>query len=136
MNTHNKNYIVYAVSAGVLLPLLATAGDGGIASTTSIDCSGADCDFSNLLAGVEAVIDFIIYGLAMPVGAVMFAVAGWKMMTAGDNPGAVSEAKTIFKYVAIGLFFALAAWLLVSALLDGLQVQNTTAPETDFNLLQ
>lgn len=112
----------------------ATTTLSNITDATVIGCTGANCNFNNLLTLISVVIDFFIYGLAMPVSAVMFAVAGWKMMTAGDNPSQVQEAKTIFQYVAIGLIVTVGAWLIVSAVLDGLQVKDGGA--NDFNLLK
>ena len=58
------------------------------------------------------------FKIAAPLGAVMFAYAGYTYITNGGNEGKITEAHTIFLAVFWGLVVALAAWLLVNFVLE------------------
>lgn len=78
------------------------------------------CDFYDLLAMVDKVIDFLIKDLAMPLAAISFAYAGFLYLTSGANPSQRDQAKSIFWKVFVGLIIALAAWLIVKTVMMGL----------------
>lgn len=83
-----------------------------------------DCNFEKLIDLAKAVIDFLLFKIAMPLAAISFAWAGWLYMSAMGNESKVSEAHRIFGYVVLGLCLALAAWLIVNAILSGLGVKD------------
>lgn len=93
------------------------------------------CGFNDLIALVNNLITLLIQ-LGTLVAAIMFAYAGWLYVTSGGSPSAVSKAKDIFFSVAIGFFFMLAGWLIVSLILKSLGF--TEIPALDFinNLLR
>lgn len=89
-----------------------------------------DCDFWDLLQLAKNIIDFLLYTIAMPLAAIMFAYAGWLYLSAQGNESKVKEAHHIFGMVALGLALALAAWLIVNALVVGLGVGAKFNPLT------
>ncbi len=72
------------------------------------------CDFNDLMRLGQTIIDFLIFKIAAPIAALMFAYAGFLYITAGGNEGQVGKAHGIFMNVAVGFVIALAAWLLVN----------------------
>lgn len=77
-----------------------------------------DCQFSDLITLAQDVINFLLYAIAAPIAAVMFAYAGWLYLSARGNPGQITEAHGIFGNVLTGFVVALAAWLIVSFVLS------------------
>jgi len=84
-----------------------------------------NCTLAHILVLISNVINFILKGIAVPLAAIAFAYAGWLYLTAGGNPGQIQKAHDIFKGVAIGLFIALAAWLIINAILEVLVKDET-----------
>jgi len=72
------------------------------------------CGYNDLIILAQNVIEFLIFRIAAPLGAVMFAYAGFLYVTNRGNEGQVSEAHQIFWYVFWGLVVCLAAWLIVN----------------------
>lgn len=85
-----------------------------------VPCSdGKSCDFGALLALVYNVIKFILYDMVLPISAIMFAYAGFLLITAGGEAAhARQKAKSIFTNTVIGLIFAVAAFLIVKTILS------------------
>lgn len=81
---------------------------------------GGGCDFTDIIALINNVINFLIFKLAVPLAAISFAIAGVMILTAGGNTGQVEKAKDIFWNVFWGLIIALSAWLVVTAILVAL----------------
>lgn len=76
------------------------------------------CTFNDLVTLAQNVINYLIFKIAAPLGAVMFAYAGYTYITNGGNESKIQEAHTIFLSVFWGLVVALAAWLLVNFVLE------------------
>ena len=84
------------------------------------------CDFNALMALVNKVINFILYYMAIPIAAMMFAFAGFLMVTAGGEAvGARTKAKNIFTNTLIGLILAAACWLIIKLILSILGYNGT-----------
>ena len=83
----------------------------GTGSTTDM------CTFTDLVVLAQTVIKFLIFSLAAPIGAIMFAYAGFTYVTNGGNESKIKQAHDIFLYVFWGLVIALAAWLVVNFIL-------------------
>ena len=77
------------------------------------------CTFTHFIQLAQNLINFIVY-LAIPISAIVFAWAGWTILSAGDNAGQRQKAKDMFSKVVIGLFFILAAWLIIRTILAAL----------------
>lgn len=89
-------------------------------STGLILCDGSaarPCDFKALMTLINKVIQFILFALAVPIAAIMFAFAGFKMVTSGGSAEAKTQAKNIFTNAVFGLVLAAAAWLIVRTIL-------------------
>ncbi len=76
--------------------------------------AGQECTYDDLIKLAQTVINFLIFGLAAPLGAIMFAYAGYLYITNGGNESQIKQAHDIFLSVFWGLIVALAAWLLVN----------------------
>jgi hypothetical protein len=104
--------IVFAQSTGGLVPCSNTpdATSGIIAQP---------CNFTALLSLVNTVIHFILFDMVIPIAAIMFAYAGFLMVTSGGEAAhARTKAKEIFTNAVIGLIIAAACWLIVATLLS------------------
>src|SRR3989344_4328657 len=72
------------------------------------------CDFNDFLTLINNILYFILFLMAIPICAIMFAYAGFLLVTAGGEAAhARTKAKTIFTNALIGLVLAFAAWLIV-----------------------
>ncbi len=76
------------------------------------------CGFEDLIIIAQNVIKFLIFNLAAPIAAIMFAYAGFLYITNGGNESQIKQAHDIFLYVFIGLVVALSAWLVVNFILS------------------
>ncbi len=74
------------------------------------------CDFNALITLINKVIRFVLFNMAVPISAIMFAYAGFLLVTAGGE-GEKTKAKNIFTNTVIGLVIAAGAWLIVETLL-------------------
>jgi hypothetical protein len=97
-------------------------------STTNglVTCT-ENCGFNEFLALVNRVIRFILFNLAVPISAIMFAYAGFLMVTSGGSTESRKKAKSVFTSTAIGLVCAAGAWLIVKTLLSILSSPETWA---------
>lgn len=84
-------------------------------------CTGDECGFADLISLIENVIKYALI-IAIPISAIVFAIGGFKILTARDNASARSEAKTMMGKVALGLVIMLAAGLIVNTIISGLGV--------------
>jgi len=93
----------------------STTLPGGLVPCDNV---GTKCDFNALLAMINGVIHFILFFMVVPISAIMFAYAGFLLITAGgEAAGARTKAKNIFTDAVIGLIIAVACWLIVSTVL-------------------
>ena len=84
------------------------------------------CNFNSLMDTVNRIINFILWGLALPIVAIMFAYAGFTLLTAGgESSHARTKAKSIFFNAATGLVIAFCAYLIISFLLKTLGYQGS-----------
>ncbi|MFH0846383.1 MAG: hypothetical protein V1851_03240 [Patescibacteria group bacterium] len=85
---------------------------------------GTECGFYSLVQGVSNVINFLIE-LGIVISVLMFAYAGFLYIT--EREKAKERAKKIFMGVIMGMFFMLAAWLIVQLILKGLGAEDTAS---------
>ncbi len=76
------------------------------------------CGFNDIMTLINKVVKFILIDLALPIAAIMFAYAGFKLVTSGGETSKREEAKKIFTNVAIGLVIIAAAFLIVQTILS------------------
>ena len=77
-------------------------------------CSGGDgkCNWGDLVTLVNNLITYLLT-LATILAVISFVYAGFLLVTSGGNSSKVSQAKSIFGAVVIGLIFAYGAWIIV-----------------------
>lgn len=66
---------------------------------------------------INRVVNFVLFGLALPLAAILFAYAGIRMLVSGGSEESRSTAKKIIADTAFGLIIAAAAWLIVNTIL-------------------
>lgn len=76
------------------------------------------CDFNAFMELINKVISFILFKMAIPIAAIMFAYAGFQLVTSGGSTEKRGIAKTVFTNAFLGLAIAVAAWLIVKTLLS------------------
>ena len=78
-----------------------------------------ECDFNDVILAVQKVLKFA-RDFALFFSVIVIIIAGFKYMMSGDNPGERSKANEMFRKVAIGIFFVMAAWLIVTLITNAL----------------
>ena len=76
------------------------------------------CEFKHILELINTIINFILFVIAVPLSAIMFAYAGFLLVFSGGSSEKMSQAKSIFLNVVIGLVIVAAAWLIVHTILN------------------
>ena len=125
--------IILFLTTLMAIPLIGLAQPAStiIPCGLTSDATATNCGFNDLIILAQKVINFLIFRIAAPLGAIMFAYAGFLYITNHGNEGQVTQAHEIFLYVFWGLVIALAAWLLVNFILVFLMGDTS-----DFNYLQ
>ena len=84
------------------------------------------CDFKGFMHLLNNIINFILFKLALPLAAIMFAYAGVRLIMSPTGEGK-TKAKNIFVNTAIGIALAAGGWLIVKTLLAiaGYEAINT-----------
>jgi len=95
-----------------------------ISSAAGLVACKDNCGWNELMTLVNTVINFVLFTLALPIAAIMFAVAGIMLLTSGGDPSKKTKAKDLFLGVVIGLVVAAAAWLIVHIILSILGYTN------------
>ncbi|MBU0999080.1 hypothetical protein KKG24_02105 [Patescibacteria group bacterium] len=111
-----KKFIIYlAVFLILIMPAFSLAA--GLVPCDNSE--GQPCDFKAFMNLINTVIHFILYYMVIPIAAIMFAYAGFLMVTAGGEiASARTKAKSIFTNAIIGLIFAMAAFLIIRTILS------------------
>ena len=76
-----------------------------------------DCDFNDLVQLAKNIINWLIV-FSTALAAVVFAFAGFTLLTSGGSEEKMKKAKTMFTKTAIGFIIVLASWLLVSLIIN------------------
>jgi len=109
------------LSLFLFVPFFVKAADTGLVSS---DCGYLvngkliECGYANLLTLINTIINWIIT-ISIPISAGVFAWAGLKYMTTAVADQK-SEAKAMIRKVLIGFAIILAAWIIVSTILNAL----------------
>lgn len=115
-----KKFIIFvSVFLILIMPILSFAAFDPLKGLVSCDGTVASpCDFNAFLNLINTVIKFILFYMAIPIAAIMFVYAGFKLVTSGGSTEARTKAKEIFWNALLGLVLAAAAWLIVKTLLS------------------
>lgn len=76
----------------------------------------AECNICNFAKLVNNLSTFLVY-FATVITALLVMWAGFKYMTAADNPGQIKEAHQILWNVVIGFVFLLGSWVIVDTIM-------------------
>lgn len=114
----------------LIMPVLSLAQGGNSSDSRLVPCgteaNPTPCDFNQLMALINKIIRFVLFDLALPIAAIMFAYAGFLMVIGGGEAAGVrTKAKTIFTNTLLGLVFAVAAWLIINTILSILGYNGT-----------
>ena len=107
----------------LVLPSFALADTSGLIPCGNVVTNGKvvdKCTYADFIRLIQTVIDFLIFKLAAPISAIMFAYAGFLYLTNGGNESKIKQAHDIFLTVFWGFVIALGAWLIVKLILDTL----------------
>lgn len=117
-------------------PQVGALGTGGIeAPSMSISDAGiipcgrrygpndtsVPCNFNHVVILIQNLISFA-FVLIMPIAAIVFMYAGFLFITGGSSPDKRTKARGIFGKAFMGILFVMAAWLIVSLVLQMLGV--------------
>lgn len=83
-----------------------------------------ECNFTTFMEMLNDLISWLLFTLAMPLAALMFAYAGFLYLTSGVKPEQREKAKKLIGNIIWGLVIALAAWLIVHTILTSLGVNK------------
>lgn len=119
---------MWGIMTVVMLTFFVAPLDTSAAGLVACEGPSSDrpCNYDSLVLTINKIIDFLLM-ISASIAAIMFAVAGFKYMTAQGEPGKLSEAKGIFKKVVIGLIIIFSAWLIVKYIFEIFEV------DTDFD---
>ena len=109
----------------LIIPVILLAQE---APTGLVTCGTADtppCDFNSFMALINKVINFILFKMALPIAALMFAYAGFELVSSGGSTEKRGVAKSVFTNAVLGLIIAVAAWLIISTILSILGYDGT-----------
>ena len=90
-------------------------------NTGLVPCDGSaenPCGFDQFLTLINTIVNFILFVMVVPIAAIIFAYAGFELITSGGETSKREKAKKIFTNVAIGLIVAAAAFLIVKTVLS------------------
>jgi hypothetical protein len=108
-------FVVLALFAAPVLVEAQIVPQCGL--TSANDLTAVNCNLCHLGQLMQNIIDFLIYGFAIPLAAAMFAYAGVLYFTAGSSPSRITKATSIFKNVGIGFLIAISGWLVINTIL-------------------
>ncbi len=124
-----KSYRKYFWIVALALMSFGSKAFGQTSSGIEIPCDGSadsPCGFPELIILIDNSILFILKYMIMPISAVIILYAGFKYLTSGGNPGKRTEANKLFVNLLWGLFFCLAAWVIVKIILTTFGYDDTT----------
>ena len=76
------------------------------------------CTFNDLVTLVNNLVDFIFVKISLPIAAIMFTYAGFKLMFSGGQVEAKSKAIKIFTNVAFGLVIIAGSWVIIHTIIS------------------
>lgn len=114
-----KKFVISNCSFVIVFIILVIPAISSAEGLVPCDNTNTSCDFNQLMNLINTVIKFILFNMVIPIAAIMFAYAGFLMVTAGGEIAhARTKAKSIFTNTLLGLIFAAAAWLIIRTILS------------------
>lgn len=87
---------------------------------------GRMCGYSDAIRLIKRIIEYI-FVLVLPISAIVFAYAGYLLLTSGGNTEKLKSAKRAMTNVIIGIVVIMAAWLVVKTIATSLGVDDGIA---------
>ncbi len=84
------------------------------------DTADNPCRFNDFIDLIRNVVNFLMFGVALPLSAALFSWAGILMLTSGGSTEKIKQAKDIFWWVSVGIVITFAAWLIVDLITGSL----------------
>ncbi len=81
-----------------------------------VPCNGVECQTCHFIQLGSNIITWLITIMAT-ICAIVVAIAGFKMVTAGGDAGAISEARGMITNVVVGFVILLSAWLVIDTVM-------------------
>ncbi|MBI4114405.1 MAG: hypothetical protein HY445_01015 [Candidatus Niyogibacteria bacterium] len=102
-------------------PLPSAGGPDENTFLPLVQCEGpTGCTLCEAFRLIHRVIQFIFYGLLLPVVAIAFIIGGILLLTSAGNESRITQGKSIVWNTFIGFMIAFAAWIFVSTILVNL----------------
>jgi len=96
----------------IAVPIISLAqGTGGI-----VPCNGPECQACHVVRLGQNILTWVI-GVMASIIAIVFAVAGFKMVMAGGDTGQVSQARSMMTNAVIGFVILLSSWLIIDTIM-------------------
>ena len=108
-------YSILALVASVLAVIPTLVNAAGLPAKV-VSCTGVNCSVCDIATTAQNVLNTGIFVMVF-LSAVLFAYAGWKMLTAGGQTESYAQGKQIFGNVVLGLVIILAGWLVIDTLM-------------------
>ena len=83
------------------------------------DTKYGECTFEDVILAVQKVLGWA-RNIALFFSVIVLVIAGFRYMVSGDNPGERTKANKMFVSVIKGIFFVMAAWLIVTLITNAL----------------
>jgi len=122
LNKGNKVIFHLVVALIILVPLITFGAEKGL-----VGCDGTKedpCDWAKFFELLGAMMRYI-YVTVFSVATILFAYAGFLLMSSQGDPGKVTQAKDIFKNVIIGVSIMFLSYWAIWMLLRGLGVDTS-----------
>ncbi len=103
---------------------IVPCNEGGFDPQTGKWKKGVECNFKAVVATFQRILTFLLY-LSIPLVVGIILYTGFKYLTAGGDAYKLEEAKKMLIPVAIGIFWVLAAWLVVNTILKNFISSDT-----------
>lgn len=125
-----RSFLLLVVGVLLISPMFVSAQLTG----PLVPCHGAagdkltECQACHVVELGQKIINFLV-AVAAVIAVVVFAYAGWLMLTAAGDMTKISSARGMFWNVLIGLVIVLAGWLIVDTVMKSV-FQRTTDTDT------
>lgn len=129
-----RSYFISALCLSFLLFPMFVSSQAVTGTGITYECSSTvggrtvygNCQYVDLLKAVKKVINWMII-FTLQFSVVVIAWAGFNFMTSGDSASKRTEAKEMLRKVALGIFWVLAAWVVVNLIANTLLTQAVKA---------
>jgi len=123
-----RQWFLSALATTLTIPIVTfgqnRAEDGGLVPCG--DAGEAPCQMCHFVDLANYTTNWLV-GILSIAAAIMFLIAGYRLVTAGGNPSVMKSAKDMIVNVTIGFIIVLAAWLFIDFIMKSLLLDGNTA---------